>query len=143
MNSEFPWEWFPLYFIGLWVSICVVISLAGGWFQLAQSYRASGDFIGPTIHWQSGSLRYVANYRSCLITGSNESGLYLGVCFLFRVAHPPLFIPWSDVSITHGKLLFWRYAGLKFAKCPSTSLQISETLARRLLENGPLRFEAA
>lgn len=41
-------------------------------------------------------MRVGVNYRS-LILGQDEAGLYVSSPWLFRIAHPPLYIPWSDI----------------------------------------------
>jgi hypothetical protein len=45
-------------------------------------------------------MRLSANYGGCLTVGSDAAGLYLAVMFLFRVGHPPLFIPWDERTIS-------------------------------------------
>lgn len=32
--------------------------------------------------------------------GANRDGLYLAVFSLFRLGHPPLFIPWSEITLS-------------------------------------------
>ena len=44
-------------------------------------------------------MRWLTGYGNCLTVGANSYGLYLRILFLFRFMHPPLFIPWSEVSI--------------------------------------------
>ncbi len=44
-------------------------------------------------------MRWLVGYGNCLTVGANSDGLYLGILFLFRFMHPPLFIPWREVSI--------------------------------------------
>jgi hypothetical protein len=46
------------------------------------------------------------HYRNALFVTVGRSGLSLSVLFLFRVLHPPLFIPWSAVEAVRPER-FW------------------------------------
>jgi len=75
--------------------------------------------------------------------GADASGLFLSVFPLFRAGHPPLVIPWSDISFSRERR--WRIDSvrLKFREAPGVSLLIHAKLATRVFANGPLRFDAA
>ena len=90
---------FPIYFVLLWLAITALISYTGGWRTLSKTFRARGPFKGPTWHFQSGRMRGLSGYNNCLTVGASSDGFYLGVMFFLRFMHPPLFIPWSEVSI--------------------------------------------
>ena len=51
-------------------------------------------------------MRGLAHYRNCLVIGANPAGLYLAVFLPFRVAHPPLFIPWNEVTQSKTRIFF-------------------------------------
>lgn len=75
-----------------------IISYLGGWSTLAKTYRCRQHFEGKRWYGQDiaiGSKWF--NYSGCVTVGANEQGLYLGI--FFRLAHPPLFIPWDDLQI--------------------------------------------
>lgn len=140
-SSVMPYV-FPIFFIGAWVGVLAIISIMGGWRNLARMYRATQSFSGNRFYFQSGGMRRGTSYNNCLTVGANLYGLYLSVFLPFRFAHPPLFIPWEDISTKfHGK--GWLFAGvrLQFAKCPSGSLLISKRLANRLSQASGLRFK--
>jgi hypothetical protein len=52
-------------------------------------------------------MRRLTGYRHVLNVGSDRIGVYLGVLFLFRVGHPPLFIPWTDIIVEQPKTWFF------------------------------------
>lgn len=57
---------------------------------------------------------------------------------LFRLGHPPLFIPWDDISASEGHLLFFRYVDLTFRRAPGTRLRLRKRLADKVrTEAGP------
>ncbi len=90
---------FPIYFVLLWLAVSAIISYIGGWRTLSKSFRAREPFVDKKRHFQSGQFRWLAGYHNCLTLGADPNGLYLGILFLFRFMHPPLFIPWSEVSV--------------------------------------------
>jgi len=114
---------FLLFFVALWVAICLVIAQVGGWAELARHYRATNPFQGERWRFRSARMRLNGHYNNCLTVGANIQGLYLSTMFLFRVGHPPLFIPWPDISVTKGKTLWWSYTEFRFIQTPSVWLR--------------------
>jgi len=90
---------FPIFFVLLWMVISALISYIGGWRTLSRSFRAAEPFAGAKRYFQSGQMRWITNYNNCLTVGADSAGLYLAILFLFRFMHPPLFIPWREVSV--------------------------------------------
>lgn len=80
----------------MWCAVLWFLAQLGGWSTLAERYRARNENTGKTFHMRSAKFGLV-NYSSCLSLTVNESGLRLAVLFPFRIAHPPLFIPWSEI----------------------------------------------
>jgi hypothetical protein len=85
--------------LGLWSLILYSVARASGWRQLARSYRCSAPITGISWRWQSAEMRWSCNYGNCLRVTVNEEGLHLVPMLPYRIAHPPLFIPWADLSI--------------------------------------------
>jgi hypothetical protein len=86
-----------------------VASLLSGWFVLARRFRFGGTFDGPEWPFQSGSLNGLfGNYHNCLMIRANQEGLYLSVFPLFRFGHPPLFVPWHEITVTRTQFLFFK-----------------------------------
>lgn len=133
---ELPdWFWkklFPVYFIALWVVVGYLISIMGGWSTLAKHYSVKSPFTGEYFRLRSGQLGSLANYGGCLTLGANSGGLYLAVLFIFRTGHPPLFIPWEDITPQHKKKWLFSLVELQFSKSPGNSLSISKGLAEKL-----------
>jgi hypothetical protein len=107
------------------VVLAVVAALAvpwlvsfSGWRGLSHVYRAAhpcGDVMSSG--WgavQVGSVRY----RNTVHVGADAQALCLEVSVLFRVGHPPLRIPWEDVTILRGGALLWRHLELRFRRSP-------------------------
>lgn len=125
-----PAQFFP-FFVAFWCAICFVLSLIGGWHSLAQHYRLNGAFAGKRWHLRSGSLRLV-NYGNCLTLGADSTGLFMSILFPFRIGHPPLHIPWSEVSAESYRLFFFPRVKFHFKQEPTVSFKLSKGLASEL-----------
>lgn len=95
---------FPLFWCGvLWFN-----SHLSGWNRLAGRYRCREVPIGTTFTGVEGQLGIVT-FRSALECTVGERGLFLQPSFIFRFAHPLLFIPWTDLyNVRRGSLLWLR-----------------------------------
>lgn len=124
---------FVLFFLALWISITLLISIIGGWRLLSKAYRADFSFDGRKLRMKSGGMRWGTNYAACLTVGANQEGLFLAVFPIFRIGHPPLFIPWNDISTEDRKQpVFFPTAKFIFRKCPNVHLVFSKKLAERI-----------
>lgn len=106
-SAPHAWLWFPLVLIpGMLVLVSFFLSWLGGWRGLAQHYRLDRGGGFPCKHLVSGDMGWV-EYRSCLTVGGDERGLYLATLLPFRLGHPPLCIPWSDIHDRRRKRSFF------------------------------------
>ena len=121
---------FPFVFIGLWLMGMYITALLGGWRELSAKYALEGGFEGR-IFTGSGQMG-IMNYGGSLRIGGNQSGLYMGVVFLFRPGHPPLYIPWSDISCEAQKGFLFTRIIVRFAKASTVTLRLSRSLARKI-----------
>jgi hypothetical protein len=124
---------FPLFFLTLWCTVCLVLSRVGGWALLARRFRSDPRFPGKTWGWQSARMRSFCNYNHCLTFGSDPSGLYMSVMLLFRIGSPPLLIPWTEVTVwKRRKILFFRFVELRLGTEEQVPLLLREWLADSL-----------
>ena len=112
--------------------IMVLISHWGGWASLAGQYRSEQPFPGPVWKFQCGQFRWLASYNNCLTVGADAHGLFLGILFPFRIAHPPLFIPWREISVTRRKVLWAKMVRFRLGTDLQVPLTIRESLAEKL-----------
>lgn len=129
MNS-FPWSFFPVLFIGMWIGIALFLSRLG-WSDLASSYRAETRFEGRRWHWVSAYVGKVS-YRSSLTMGANGDGLFMVPVIFFRIAHPPLFVPWSDITAIWKQSFLFPYVQLTTRWAPDAAILIAEPQARAM-----------
>ncbi|AXQ30476.1 hypothetical protein D0B54_18120 [Solimonas sp. K1W22B-7] len=138
-SPENPALFLPAFAL-FWCGICMLISRVGGWRALGRFYRLQGRFDGERWYLRSGSMG-LANYNGCLTLGADAGGLCLAVLFLFRPGHPPLLIPWRDVTVEPYRMVFlFHRVKLGFRETPSVSLRISRGLADKLAGASGGRF---
>lgn len=113
-----PWlfVFWAVAFLCFWPLTIAMVSLVGGWHQLAKKYpaeettfRIAGENNGKRFRWASlvmGPSYFPTNYGHCVNLVVNDLGTRMAVTPLIRTLHPPLFIPWSAVeSCTMGREL--------------------------------------
>jgi len=114
MNS--PWymapQWFLLTFGAMWLGICSILAILGGWRSLAMDFCAAEPATGEVFRFVSGSMGlgvFPVSYGRCLFVTVAQTGVQISILFLFRVLSPPLFIPWTEVeSVEEKRFLLFR-----------------------------------
>jgi hypothetical protein len=99
--------WFVPFFLLVWCSVCAVLARLGGWHSLARHYRALGKPNGKRFGMQSARFGWV-DYNGCLSIRVAAEGLYIAMWPMFRLAHPPLLIPWSALRVLGVNDRWWR-----------------------------------
>jgi hypothetical protein len=79
-----------------------------------------------------------ARYRSCMTLGANARGLYLAVLPLFRIGHPPLFIPWTDVSVARHDSMLLSCLEFRFRRMETVYLSLNWSLGQEVGAAGGL-----
>ncbi len=118
-----------LAFIPMWIGVNYFNYRFGGWASLGKVYRFSGSFNGD--RWRRQWVRTVSDY-TCVTVGANTHGLYCSVPSLFRAGHPPLFIPWSDISVSLDKGFLFTYLGFRLRRAPGIPFRISKSLGQEI-----------
>jgi hypothetical protein len=77
-------------------------------------------------------MRFQTRYSGVLRMTAGYDGLSISVLILFRVAHPPLFIPWDEIVFSRSSFLWWRYVVLTLGRQENIPMRISERMARNL-----------
>ncbi len=108
-QSTPPTTWlvlYPFFFAGMWCLVCWLISRIGGWSRLAARFPAKDRPSGTRFGMQAGRVGH-AKYGGCLTLHTSADGLYLSVWPLFRIGHPPLFIPWNAIRNASIRRFLW------------------------------------
>lgn len=119
---------FPVLFPIFWCFICFLLAHLGGWSALAARFRTTELPQGKMFSMQSAQVGNI-NYSSCLKFHVNDSGIFLAVFPLFRVGHPPLFIPWPEFNnFREKKILFWRFVEASVGTPPIARILLPRTV---------------
>ncbi len=116
---------------GAWFLLGWLSSVIGGWGKLAAKYRFNGTFDGAFFPTRSAVLG-MTRYTNCLTMGANRKGLYLNVFVWMRLNHPPLFIPWSEMTGTVQDSWLTKILVLQFKNAPKVSVELPMNTALEL-----------
>ncbi len=123
----------PLAIVLVWCAVLSLLAKLGGWSALAEHYRADSDFDGPKRRFQSIGMERVrampVSINNVAEIGVDGQYLRLSMFLLFRPGHPPLKIPFSDLSAHERKLLLGSDVLMRTAREPSIGIVISRALA--------------
>jgi hypothetical protein len=130
-----PILWFAL-FIAAWCLVSYINGIVCGWHKLARRFRAQSEFLGQTTFVGGVGLdvclRFWADYSNIIRIAAEEDAFYISVVFPFRVGHPPLCIPRSEVKVSQTKVLWRKYLVLVLGGQEHIPMRISERTARKL-----------
>ena len=105
---------FPLF----WLGITGLLSIVGGWRELATTYAADpATWQSTPAQTTTGALQrwfLPVNYSHTLRVHVRDDGFGLATVRAFRFMHPPLFIPWTAVRDCQRRSIFsWSYAKVR------------------------------
>jgi len=119
-----------------WYALCFFISFMTGWHTLAQRFRTQAEPYGDTKTAGPFSytvyMRHWSHYGGVIRLTAAADALYASVLFPFRIGHPSLCIPWSEIQFGRTKRLWWRYVVLTLGAQEKVPMRISERMARNL-----------
>jgi hypothetical protein len=96
----------PLVFAAVWGPLLFLMSVLSGWRRLAEIFPANDLPTGKRFAFQSAKLGW-SNYGNCLTIYNSDAGLYISTILPFRLGHPPLFIPWSEMHDVRTSRTLW------------------------------------
>ncbi|MAX25005.1 MAG: hypothetical protein CMJ19_10920 [Phycisphaeraceae bacterium] len=82
----------------VWCLVVWVIAKVFGWQKIARIYPMTHKIPNEkTVGMQSLRIGYFSQYNNAITYGFSDQGLSLQVLSIFRLGHPPIFIPWEDL----------------------------------------------
>ncbi len=117
----------------LFIVVCYLVAFAG-WRQVHQWYpdRPLGVTGADASWYMNWGLIGMANYKGVLTLTATPQGLRISVLFLFRIGHPPIFIPWGDITAVRETWYFSPVVLLTLAKVPSVPIRLSASTAQAI-----------
>lgn len=109
------------------------IAVASGWRMLAQHFAVQQPYSGQQWKWQGAMMRYFIGYNNCLSVGADQAGLFVRTMWGARTGHPPLFVPWNEISM--GQPTQWlgtKFAAFSLGRTEQVPFRIRASLAARL-----------
>lgn len=141
MMTSYPNVIPPILFIGFWLLLCYWFSETTGWRYLAQKYPKPAGISSETMHFQSLRMQQAdlpingGGYNGVVTIGLGQDGMSLSTTLpLFRFAHPPIFVPWQDMTmqvINRGGFWPLTFVKISFAKS-DIAIYISSSLAEKV-----------
>lgn len=128
--TDMPWTW-ALLAAALWIGFSLAVSLLG-WSQAAEAYACEGTFPDRRFRFQSAGFRRGAGYNRGVTFGVDDDALYLRMALPFRIGHPALRIPWSEITPRAVRAGLARRVDLELAAAPKATLRITPRLAAEL-----------
>jgi hypothetical protein len=132
-------------FVALWVAIFQALARVGGWRELALAYPPlgiTGPGLGESFRMRSLQLRRGVNYNNCVTLTAGPSALRLALPRVIALGHPPIEVPWPELTAEAGRALWMPVVTLRCARAPSVPVRmrrrLAETLARA--SGGQLRL---
>ncbi len=77
-------------------------------------------------------MRWWGHYSSVIRLTAATDDLYASVLFPFRLGHPPLRIPWSEIQFGKAKFFFRTYVVLNLGNQGKIPMRISSRMAAKL-----------
>jgi hypothetical protein len=131
-TGSFPFFTVLLIAILVWMAVGFFSSHITGWASLAQRYRCDARFSGKRLRFRSAGTRYWGHYTNCLTLGVSPQGLFLSLSIPFFPGHPPLFVPWNEITVRRTRVLWAKCVEICLGPEPAIPLRICEQLATRL-----------
>jgi hypothetical protein len=127
----------PVAFVGIWLLVTTMIWLISGWPGLSARFPDRDEPPLATFRLQSGLMGGMARMRNALTFSPCRTGLRVGIMRLLAPFSRPFFVPWSELKVERRQRFMGPTAVLSFGQPAAGTLEISASLADRLLAHQP------
>ncbi len=122
-SSDMLWLVFAgLGFVVMVPLVSFIMASSSGWSLLAEKYRACER--PRTPRKVDGGRVGTVTYRGSLSVSAQSGGFTLSVLLPFRIAHPPLFIPWSAVTESESQFMGQRAIAFRVHSVPEAIIEL-------------------
>lgn len=100
-----------LILLSTFISVIITYLISKkGWLLLSDHFETSQESSGETLKFVSMGIG-TGVYKNSIFLTFSEQGLHLKTFYLSKIFHPPLFIPWNNITYNKEKnpLLFNRH----------------------------------
>ena len=126
-----------------WSFIVWLIAQIAGWPKLAEKYPRRQPWNETCWHMQSARLRGWANYSGVIKVCADAEGIHISTIFPFSMGNAPFSVPWVEINGRKQQRFVIPIVELRFQRVPGIPMQISRSLADRMVEasGGVWRYE--
>ena len=127
---------FLISFPFLWIFIGWTLAQFSGWAQLSQHYASDTPMPKNTLKFRSMAMGYTpifrVSYSNILHIGADDTYLYLSVFRLFRIGAKPLQIPFDEMEMDDGLMIFIKTKRIKTHKVPKITIIMTARLVEKI-----------
>lgn len=127
-----PWI-IPVFVVCWFWLIAAFIARLSGWSQLAERYPANAPSQGPTWRFQSAIMRYGSHFNNCLTFAADPQGLHIAMFVLLRLEHPPILVPWGELTIEPKRRWMMDGYEMRFRQCPGVFMWVRQELGSKIV----------
>jgi hypothetical protein len=119
------------FFAAVWCYVLFVLGKLGGWKEFARLYPDSHS--DRTLKFTPLSARVGAvGYRNSMLMNLAHDGIHMKPSLFFRLFHPPIFLPWSEIQFETEKRFWVESLVLKLSRT-QTLIRIPAKTGREIL----------
>lgn len=130
---------FPLFFIGMWLAVTLLLGLFSGWFSLQSRYPNNDEPALLKLSRQSGSMGAGVAMNGILKLSACPSGLRIGIWRMFGLFQRPFLVPWDEITATSKTMFFMPMARLSLGHPNIGNLTIDARSWERLSAHSPAK----
>jgi hypothetical protein len=124
---------FVVVFGVVWVVVAEAIARPFRWSRVSRAYPFTGK-IPRERYWVHSLWTRRGGCYEYVRIGVDQKGIYFDLLFrlgLFRSWHPPIFVPWEEVSIADSRVFLTPVLELTFRRVPEVPFQLPKSLFSR------------
>ena len=121
-----------LFTVGLWSGISFTVSRIFGWHKISEHYWGKLEHFNKRFVMQSLSTSLFGNYSAIVNFAVSDDYLGISVLFMYRMGHPPLKIPLTDINGIQKTTFLFPRVHLQLNKIPSQNVAIPLRLAEKI-----------
>jgi hypothetical protein len=119
-------------FVGVVPAIMLAVAYLSGWRTAARQYPAQPSAADADRGLGSIEFAPLCGYNNCILWRADDDYLHIRIMFPFNMFHPPMSIPWIEITSIKTS-----WSGARIAM-PKRTWTVSKKMVRRELENREL-----
>lgn len=118
--------------LAAWLAVFLAASRLSGWRALAAVYPSSGAALGERYRMRSARVGRCP-YNGAITFGAGPAGLSMSMPWPFRFEHPPVFLPWSELTVASGRIGPFEVVRFVPEQRPGSAIAVPRRLGEKLV----------